>query len=89
MAGLVANTVFGVGGGVTNGVQPWNRVSALVDDPSMDVSKQARRGERAGMQLQTVEWRNLNGPKTGVFDLLARQWCTRAPLLASSTKVIV
>jgi hypothetical protein len=41
MAGLIADTVLGVGGDVADSVQTGDRVSALVDDLSMDVGKQA------------------------------------------------
>jgi hypothetical protein len=40
MAGLVADTVLGVGSRVADRVQAGDRVSALVDDLRMDVGKQ-------------------------------------------------
>ena len=69
--GLVAASIFRVGGGIADDVQAWNGMASHMDGEAMRIDEQPSRTERDGVPLDAEEGRAVQRAKAGAHPHLA------------------
>src|SRR5262249_22962577 len=87
MACLVADAILVVGGGVADGIEPLDRVVALMQDLRGAVGQETGGGERARMESQSVERRLGDRPEALIVALALGR--TDRPALLAAMKILV